>query len=153
MSTLPAAEVLGFDHVYLTVRSLDTAERFYDAVLCDVLGFRKSSFELAGAPHRQYYNRQFGNVIRPARADSSAHDPYAPGLHHLCLRVEAEPEVDRVATALRAHGIDASPPRRLPEYAPDYYATFFSDPDGIRIEITNFRAERRARMEHWNDPD
>lgn len=28
-----------------------------------------------------------------------------------------------------------------PEYAPDYYAIFFSDPDGIRLELTNFRQE------------
>ena len=36
--------------------------------------------------------------------------------------------------------------RLYPEYAPDYYATFFSDPDGIRLEITNYRQERRKRF-------
>ena len=61
-------------------------------------------------------------------------------------------EVDRVAGALEAAGIDASPPRLCTDYAPDYYATFFQDPDGIRLEITNFRAERRARMRDWDGP-
>ena len=56
-----------------------------------------------------------------------------------------------MASALRALGIDASAPRHYPEYAPDYYATFFDDPDGIRLEIMNFREGRRRRMERWDD--
>ena len=32
-------------------------------------------------------------------------------------------------------GIDASLPRLYPEYAADYYATFFPDPDGMRLEV------------------
>lgn len=147
----PAAEVVGFDHVYLAVRVLDVAAAFYDVVLRDTLGFRKSDFTLGGDPHLQYYNRHFGIVVRPARTGTAAHDPYAPGLHHLCLRVESAADVDRVAAALASRGIAASVPRLFPEYAPDYYATFLVDPDGIRLEVTNFRAERRARMAHWTD--
>jgi glyoxylase I family protein len=40
-------------------------------------------------------------------------------------------------------------PRFYPEYAADYYATFFTDPDGVRLEITNFREIRRRRMFDW----
>ena len=144
----PAAEVTGIDHVYLTVSSVERSERFYDFVLKHVLGFRKSTFALGGDPHVQYYNRQFGIVIRPART-ATAHDRYAPGLHHLCLRVAEEGDVKRAAEALSAVSIDVTPARLYPEYAPDYWAVFVDDPDGLRIEITNFRAERRQRMEHW----
>jgi catechol 2,3-dioxygenase-like lactoylglutathione lyase family enzyme len=143
------AEVLGVDHIYLSVRSLAASELFYEAVFVRVLGFRAMHFELHGAPHVQYYNRQLGIVIRPAKAGAGPHDSAASGLHHLCLRVLGDAEVDRVASALRAHGIAASAPRLYPEYAPDYYATFFEDPDGIRLEVMNFRAARRQRMEHW----
>lgn len=38
---------------------------------------------------------------------------------------------------IRKAGIDATPARLFPEYAPDYTATFFSDPDGIRVEVIN----------------
>ena len=130
---------------------MDVSERFYDHVLRDVLGFRKNAFAIAGEPHIQYYNRHFGYVIRPARGETTAHDSYAPGLHHFCLRVEGEADVDRTASALRARGIEASEPRYYPEYAPDYYATFFADPDGVRLEVTNFRANRKARMYGWDD--
>jgi glyoxylase I family protein len=141
-----AAEVLGIDHVYLSVRSLAVSESFYDGLLVETLGFRKSRFVLGGDQHVNYYNRQFGFVIRPARDATRAHDPGLPGLHHFCFRVEGVPEVDRVAGALTSRGIAASAPGLLPEYAPDYYATFITDPDGVRLEVTNFRAERKARM-------
>jgi|GEM_PF-354647 len=148
---IDAVEVLGVDHLYLSVRSLATSERFYDALLAATMGFRKSTFLLGGERHIQYYNRQLGIVIRPAAATSGPHDRGTPGLHHLCLRVNGEADVDRVGRALQLRGIATSAPRYYPEYAPDYYALFMEDPDGIRVEVTNLREERRARMDHWDD--
>jgi hypothetical protein len=63
--------------------------------------------------------------------------------------VEDDAAVDHVHDGLCALGVDATRPRLYPEYAPDYYATFFSDPDAIRLEITNFREERRRRTREW----
>jgi glyoxylase I family protein len=144
-----ATEVIGIDHIYLTVSAMERSEPFYDRLLRETLGFRKNAFTLDGDGHVQYYNRLFGIVLRPSRSDGRQHDRYAPGLHHLCLRVAAVDDVDRVAASLGAAGIVAVPPRRFEQYAPDYYATFVDDPDGLRIEITNYRAERRERMERW----
>ena len=140
--------IIGIDHLYLSVSDLARAEVWYDRVL-PLLGFRKNRFPIGGDPHVQYYNRHFGVVIRPARSGAS-HDPYAPGLHHLCLRVDTVADVASVAAALRAAGIDATEPALHGDYAPDYWATFFTDPDGIRLEVTNFRAERRARHDAWD---
>ena len=141
-------EVTGVDHIYITVSDLDKSEHFYDQVLINTLGFRKNKFALAGAPHIQYFNRHFGFVLRPARV-IAAHDAYSPGLHHFCLRVDSIAEVESVAGQLRAAGIAATGARLYPEYASDYAATFFSDPDGIRLEVTNYRQERRARHDDW----
>jgi catechol 2,3-dioxygenase-like lactoylglutathione lyase family enzyme len=148
-----AAEIIGFDHVYLTVSSLARSEAFYDRVLVEVLGFRKSGFEIGDEPHASYYNRHLGIALRPSRGQAGPHDPYAPGLHHLCLRVAEEADVDRAAQALAAIGIAVTPPRLYPEYAPDYRAVHLEDPDGLRLEITNFRKERRERMDHWETCD
>ena len=141
-------EVTGIDHVYLTVADLPRSEEFYARVM-PLLGFRRSTFTLGGEPHVQWYNRHFGIVLRPART-SARHDPHAPGLHHLCLRVDTIDDVVRVAEALRAAGIDATPAANHPEYAPDYWATFFRDPDGLRLEVTNWRQERRDRHDRWD---
>jgi catechol 2,3-dioxygenase-like lactoylglutathione lyase family enzyme len=142
-------EVIGIDHLYLAVRSLERSEAFYDVVMLQVLGYRKARAPIAGDPHVHYFNRQFGFSLRPARSDTPDHDPYAPGIHHFCFRVGDERAVDRAAAELGALGVAATAPRYYPEYAPDYYATFFTDPDGIRLEITNFRENRRQRMFDW----
>lgn len=139
------SDIIGIDHIYITVSDMARAEQFYDTVMT-ILGFRKNTFSIRGEAHIQYFNRHFGYVIRPARSPV-AHNPYAAGLHHLCFRVDTDADVQALAASLSRAGIEASTPRAFPEYAPDYFATFFQDPDGIRLEITNFRAERRERYD------
>lgn len=141
-------EVTGIDHIYMTVSDLQRSEAFYDMVLRDALGFRKNTFVLGGDPHIQYFNRHFGFVLRPTRG-ASQHDSYSPGLHHFCFRVDSVADVVAVADQLRSLGVEASEAKLYREYAPDYWATFFADPDGIRLEVTNFRHERRERHDNW----
>lgn len=141
-------EILGFDHVFLAVRDLERSQVFYD-VLMRVLGFRKNEGRIDGDEHVHYYNRHFGFTLRPARDRTREHDPYAAGLHHLCLRVLDVAAVDRAVAELRALGVEASEPREYPEYSDGYYATFLSDPDGMRLEICNFWERRRKRMFDW----
>lgn len=141
-------EVIGIDHIYIAVSDLKRSEAFYDRVLLEALGFRKNKFTLGGDPHVQYFNRHFAYVLRPSRI-AAAHYSDAPGLHHFCLRVDSVDEVAAVAAQLRSSGIEASEEKRYPEYAPDYWATYFTDPDGIRLEVTNYRLERRERHDNW----
>ena len=44
-------EIIGIDHIYLSVTDLDRSATFYDRVLCDALGFRPNRFEIDGDPH------------------------------------------------------------------------------------------------------
>jgi hypothetical protein len=46
--------------------------------------------------------------------------------------------------------IDVSEPRLHPEYHEDYYAVFLRDPDGLRLEVVNHLAVRKATAEHWD---
>ena len=142
------AEVIGIDHIYIAVSDMAKSEAFYDKALLHALSFRKNKFVVGSDPHIQYFNRHFGFVLRPARVDGR-HEPYAPGLHHFCLRVETPEDVHGAAERLRSLGVDASEAKLYPDYAPDYTATFFSDPDGVRLEITNYRRERRERHDNW----
>jgi glyoxylase I family protein len=142
-------KVTGIDHIYLTVSDMARAQAFYDAMLRDTLGFRTSAFALGGDAHVQYFNRHLGIVIRPARVNAP-HQSYAPGLHHLCLRVETVADVVAVAQALQARGLPAGDAQHCPQYAPDYWATYVNDPDGLRLEVTNYRQERRDRHDRWD---
>ncbi|MDJ0837603.1 MAG: VOC family protein [Acidobacteriota bacterium] len=136
-------ETLGIDHIYLTVSDMDRSERYYDQVM-PLLGFWKSSSMIAGALHLHYINRHFGFTLRPAETKAK-HDSYAPGLHHFCFRLADNAAVDRFYEEMTAQSIQVTEPAFYPEYAPDYYAVFFNDPDGIRLEATNFREERKQR--------
>src|SRR5689334_3279897 len=117
-------EVIGIDHIYVSVSEMARSEAFYDTAMA-VLEFRKNEFLIDGERHVQYFNRRFGFVLRPARV-SSPHEAYAPGLHHLCFRVGSAADVADVATRLQQAGIAASDAANYPEYASDYWATFFA---------------------------
>jgi catechol 2,3-dioxygenase-like lactoylglutathione lyase family enzyme len=141
-------EIIGIDHIYIAVSELTRSEKFYDRVFLN-LGFRKNQFPIGGDPHIQYYNRHFGYVLRPSKTQQP-HDPYAPGLHHFCLRVDSVEDVHAAAKVLRDVGVEVSEPSLYPQYAPDYVAIFLTDPDGLRLEITNYRQERRERHDRWS---
>ena len=143
-----SVEVIGLDHVFVAVRDLRRSEDFYDRVM-PILGFRKGEASIGGDPHVVYYNRQFAYALRPAEEGTPDHDPYAPGLHHLCFRVVDEAAVDRAARELSTASVGITEPRHYPEYGPDYYAIFFEDPDGLRLEVMNFRETRRKIMYDW----
>jgi catechol 2,3-dioxygenase-like lactoylglutathione lyase family enzyme len=142
-------EVLGLDHIYLAVSDMERAERFYDQVM-RALGFRKGDRSIAGEPHAHYFNRSIQVTIRLARS-KNAHDPYAPGLHHLCLQLPSRSAVDQAASTLAGLGIQSSKPKLYPEYNPDYYATFFTDPDGLRFELVARTRDREAIVQHWDE--
>lgn len=141
--------VTGLDHIYLAVSDFDVSERFYDRVM-RVLGFRKGDKSIAGEPHAHYFVPTLHLTIRPARGDAR-HDPYAPGLHHVCLQLATPADVDEAVSALRAAGVDVGEPKLHPEYAPDYYATSFCDPDGIRLELVCRTRHREDLARHWSE--
>jgi len=143
-------EVLGVDHLYISVSDFARAEAFYDRVM-QFLGFKKGDKRVADAPHAHYFNRVTQYTIRPAHAATGPHDPYAPGLHHVCFQVPDRPAVDETFRFLRAAGIDATEPRVYPQYNDDYYATFFSDPDGIRLEVVARSRYRKALVARWDE--
>jgi glyoxylase I family protein len=142
-----AITVTTVDHVYVAVSSLPRAEAFYDRVM-ELLGFKKGTAPIGGDPHVHYFNQVTQYSIRPARSLRS-HDPYAPGLHHLCFRVGSRAEVDEAARGLVALGVAVTEPAVHAEYADDYYATFFTDPDGLRLEIVAERRGRTLVRERW----
>jgi len=126
-------DVLGLDHVDLTVNDLARSIPFYEKVL-GALGFRR-------VPHATYVawaNAHLAIVLRPAERNA-VFDRYQVGLHHLALRVRSREEVGRFHGLLVREGITVlDPPAEYPEYGPQYYAVFFADPDGMKLEVVHF---------------
>ena len=142
-------EITGLDHIYLSVSEWTVSEPFYDRVM-GALGFFKGDKPIAEERHAHYFNRVMQISIRPAHTPRP-HDPYAPGLHHLCLQVANRAAVDEAQHLLTTLGVEGTPPAFYPEYADDYYATFFSDPDGLRFEIVARRSGRDEVVREWEN--
>ena len=60
------------------------------------------------------------------------------GLHHVCFEVDSRERVDAAHEYALAHGArdDGAPGER--DYQPGYYACFFLDPSGIKVEVASF---------------
>lgn len=63
------------------------------------------------------------------------HDRYSPGLHHFAMRAPSRADVDALYARLKSFGADIlDPPAEYPDYGEGYYAVFFADPDGLKLE-------------------
>ena len=131
-----AIEVLGVEHIDLTVNDVARSRAFYDKVLGE-LGFRK--FE--GDDYIHWANAQMTLAIRGASAPKrAAHfDRYRVGMHHLALRARSRADVDAFhAFLLREKITVLDAPAEYPQYGQNYYAVFFADPDGVKLELVHF---------------
>lgn len=118
-----------FDHIDLRVKNREAAQRFYSAVL-PALGFRvdKSgaqwgSFEAEGGQAVEFFCFE----------EEADHQPNA---NRIAFWAESRAAVDKVAEVVRqAGGKNLEGPERCLEYSPGYYAVFFEDPDGNKLEV------------------
>ena len=62
----------------------------------------------------------------------------APGFHHLCVKAKSEEEVDQIYEMIKDNTFVFDPPQKYPRYTDKYYAVFFSDPDGMKIEVAYY---------------
>jgi predicted enzyme related to lactoylglutathione lyase len=121
--------VSGFGHIDLRVRDVEAALPFYEALM-PALGFtaRFDSGEWkvwaradSALPATQY----FGFI------QSSDH---VANENRIAFWVPSRDEVDRLAAVAAAAGAAVSGPKEMP-YGPGYYAVFFADPSGNRLEV------------------
>ena len=150
---MAAIEVFGVEHIDLTVNDLARSSEFYDQVL-GALGFSRLADD-AGSDVR-WANAHLTIAIRPAARDQQgAHfNRYRVGLHHLALKAGSRAAVDRFHSFLVDNRIEVlDPPAEYPQYGVNYYAVFFSDPDGLKLEVVHFpwgywrRAQSEGRDE------
>jgi catechol 2,3-dioxygenase-like lactoylglutathione lyase family enzyme len=137
-------------HIDLSVADPNRSVPFYAAFFA-ALGyrrFRSNHPDFTGERPRRaaWFIRYagggiFGVEVRPATPGSrgKVHDRYAPGLHHLAFHVESRAAVDDVyAQIQQVGGTMLDPPADYSGqegYTDGYYAAFFADPDGVKLEV------------------
>src|SRR3954469_22736834 len=125
------------DHVDLVVSDLDRSLEFYRSLLRP-LGFDREEPITGERGERVVYLGR-GSVAIGLRAAQSpgAVDRYAVGMHHLALPVSSRGVVDERAEWLRSVGAEIESGPAEYDYAPGYYALFFYDPDGLKLELVH----------------
>ena len=84
-----------------------------------------------------------GQPIGLREAQSPSEEPvdrYRVGLHHVALEAPSRAAVNERAEWLRGQGatIESGPEEYW--YQPGYYAVFFYDPDGLKLELVHVPA-------------
>ena len=139
------------NHLDLTVSDLARSSAFYDLVLT-TLGYARSS-EYAGdvpcwvlhmdvrMPRAQDAQKRprgsaFSIGLHQARSDR-VHDRYSTGLHHLALHADSRAAIDAFHALLVSEGITVLDAPAEYDYTSGYYAVFFADPDGMKLELVH----------------
>jgi len=139
-------------HVDISVGYPDRSIPFYAAFL-EALGYRRCDVAMpewqGPRPSRATWGliypsgARFDVEIRPARPASSdrEYDRYEPGPHHLAFHAESREVVQRVHEEMRKIGATVLDPpvdyTGQPGYDEGYYAAFFADPDGVKLEVAH----------------
>jgi glyoxylase I family protein len=126
----------GVHHVDLVVSSIERSLPFYRELLAP-LGFTRVG-EVGGERGETiwYIGGPGSSVgLREAQSESGPVDRYAVGLHHLALLAPSREVVDERAQWLRDRGAEIESEPCEYDYIPGYYAVFFYDPDGLKLEI------------------
>jgi catechol 2,3-dioxygenase-like lactoylglutathione lyase family enzyme len=129
-------DVLGVDHIDVTVKELAVSIPFYEKVL-SALGFRRIPHE----GHVYWANAHTSVGLHEAAPEEkgASFSRCRVGFHHLALRARSRADVDRFHDFLvRERVTILDPPAEYPEYGPQYYAVFFADPDGMKLELVYF---------------
>lgn len=122
-------------HIGLTVTDLDRARAFY----LRVLGYDLIDESSQGAPHGRRYAFLGRDGVVLLTLWQQASDGYATersGLHHLSFQVDTIDEVREAESALKELGVTFQYEGVVPHReGAASGGIFFTDPDGIRLEI------------------
>jgi catechol 2,3-dioxygenase-like lactoylglutathione lyase family enzyme len=118
-----------FDHIDLRVKNRDAAQRFY-AQLLPAIGFRlDKSGERWGL-----FEADGGKAIEFFCFEEEA--DHQPNGNRIAFWASSREAVDKAAEVVRkAGGRNIEGPELCVEYSPGYYAVFFEDPDGNKLEV------------------
>jgi catechol 2,3-dioxygenase-like lactoylglutathione lyase family enzyme len=127
----------GVQHIDLVVSSIERSLPFYRGLLAP-LGYRRIS-EVEGERGETIWYLSGPDVaigLREAQSDTP-HDRYAVGLHHIAFEAWSRAAVDERAEWLVGQGAEIESGPEEYAYQLGYYAVFFFDPDGIKLEIVH----------------
>ncbi len=134
------SEIKNGGHIVLTVKDLRKSLAWYKPLMAK-LGFAIVPATANDPEHAYFGAADFAMYVALFQGHPEFNDDtfnrYRIGLHHLALSTKNKAVVDDIYTFLQERGDSCDePPRHYPDYDDDlYYALFFHDPDGLRLEL------------------
>jgi glyoxylase I family protein len=129
----------GFHHVDLVVSSILRSLPFYRELL-EPLGWHRVGEVEGERGETIWYISGPGSSLGLRQAQTPSEEPfdrYRVGVHHVAFEAASRHDVDERADWLRGRGISIESGPEEYSYIPGYYAVFFYDPDGIKLEIVH----------------
>jgi glyoxylase I family protein len=129
----------GIHHVDLVVSSIERSLPFYRDLL-GPLGFHRVSEVEGERGETIFYIQGPGSSVGVRQAltpPARPFDRYEVGVHHVCFEAASRAIVDDRAAWLRDQNAEIESGPEEYTYIPGYYAVFFYDPDGIKLEIVH----------------
>ena len=137
-------QVIGIDHLVIRVSDLDRSKRFYDAVL-GFMGF-ELEWDLGDVVGWNNGVTMFWIGQADAAGKRHKHRAGEVGYHHYAFELAERAQVDELYAFLQAQKVEiVDPPAAYPSYGEGYYAVFFLDPDGLRLEAMFFLEKQKRR--------
>jgi extradiol dioxygenase family protein len=127
------------DHLVLSVKDIKESKKFYKALFVDFLDYQISleSEDFLAID----FSGQFLLEICQEHPEfkNSSFDRYRVGLHHFGLTIENYKQINELYIKLLELGaVILDPPRFYPEYSENYYALFYEDPNGFKMEFVSY---------------
>ena len=118
------------DHIDLRVKDLARARKFYGKLL-PALGFTR---DRSDAEWGTFYS--VGGDQSPAFFGFTEDREHRPNRSRIAFWAGSRSEVDAMGKLLHDIGAgNIEGPELATEYSPGYYAVFFEDPDGNKLEV------------------
>jgi glyoxylase I family protein len=130
---------MSVQHVDLVVSSIERSLPFYRDLLAP-LGFHRIGEVEGERGETIWYLSGAASAIGLREAQTPSEGPYERyrvGLHHLAFEARSRGAVNERADWLRAQGAEIESGPEEYAYLPGYYAVFFYDPDGMKLEIVH----------------
>ena len=122
--------VVGVDHLVIRVSDYERSKSFYDK-LFNFLGFKVLD-EYADAIGWTNGKTRFWIGPADAQGRKRKYRVGDIGFHHYAFELRSRADVDALQAFLEKEGATIVDPAG--EYYDDYYAVFFLDPDGLKLE-------------------
>jgi glyoxylase I family protein len=129
----------GVHHVDLVVSSIERSLPFYRELLGPLGWHRVGEVEGERGETIFYLSGPATAIgLREGLSEAdSPYDRYRVGLHHIAFEAATRGAVDERADWLREQGAEIESGPEEYAYIPGYYAVFFYDPDGLKLEIVH----------------